>query len=390
VLVHRFAPLGVDVDILLHRLEVEKEVSIQRALLFALSLYDANQFPPAKRTRMLPSLVSIYRDNSDPGLLAAAEWLLRGWNMGDNLKPIDDEWKNDARKRTAWLVQIKKNLADGTGTKQPSWFINGQGQLMAVLPGPVDFWMGSPITQSGREEGKLELRHQKRIRRSFAIAAKEVTVQQFLCFRPKHAYNPQYAPTPDCPVNKVSWYDAVAYCNWLSEQEGIPKEEWCYLPNAAGEYAHGMKLSPHYLERQGYRLPSEAEWEYACRAGTTTARYYGESGELLDKYAWYTTNTMDREMKPVGKLKPNDFGLFDMLGNALEWCQDPSQDYQPATGQPIMDEKHEAAVLDKQYRALRSGAFYYALVSTRAANRNRNVPTVQTNYIGFRPARTFR
>ena len=77
------------------------------------------------------------------------------------------------------------------------------------------------------------------------------------------------------PANIVTWYDAAAYCNWLSEQEGIPKTQWCYDPDQ--KFAEGMKLPADYLSRTGYRLPSEAEWEFACRAGTISSRYYGHT-----------------------------------------------------------------------------------------------------------------
>src|SRR6202043_366575 len=103
--------------------------------------------------------------------------------------------------------------------------------------------------------------------RNYAIAAKEVTVEQFLRFRNDHAYAKHSTPTLDCPVNMVTWYDAVAYCNWLSDQEGL---ERCYEPNAQGAYAAGMKMKANYLQLTGYRLPTEAEWEYACRAQALT------------------------------------------------------------------------------------------------------------------------
>ena len=201
-------------------------------------------------------------------------------------------------------------------------------------------------------------------------------------------------------MNDVAWYDAAAYCNWLSEQEGIDKKEWCYLPNKDGEYAEGMKLAPDYLHRTGYRLPSEAEWEYACRAGSVTSRYYGETEELLGKYAWYTKNSQDRGMLPgeVGKLgvpgdclKPNDFGLFDMLGNALEWCQESMAYYSPGPGgKAAEDIEDKRDIKDKLSRVLRGGSFLNHAMYVRSAYRNWHVPTNRDDDVGFRPARTFR
>src|SRR5438094_7675754 len=93
----------------------------------------------------------------------------------------------------------------------------------------------------------------------------------------------------------------------------------CYPP--IDQIKKGMTLPADYLQRSGYRLPTEAEWEYACRAGAVTSRYYGESEELLGKYAWYGSNSAGHTW-PVGMLKPNDLGLFDMHGNVYTWCQE--------------------------------------------------------------------
>jgi len=267
---------------------------------------------------------------------------------------------------------------------------------MVVIPGPVEFLMGTPRTEAGREggpEGRVEKQHRRRIGRSFALAAREVTVEQFLRFRADHDYNKTYSPTPAHPINTVSWYDAAAYCNWLSEQEGIPEDQWCYLPNDEGKYAEGMRMRPNWLSLAGYRLPTETEWEYACRAGAVTSRYYGESEELLGQYAWFTKTSQDRAMLPAGdRPKPNDLGLFDMLGNALEWCQDgiyyyPDLKYgqcglYPEAG---VDIKH---IRDRLSRLLRGGSFDYRAVFVRSGHRNWFAPANRNNLNGFRPART--
>jgi formylglycine-generating enzyme required for sulfatase activity len=284
-------------------------------------------------------------------------------------------------------VDIRSDLASGQTGKQSYWYVNGQGMTMVVVPGRMKFLMGSPPTEAEREggpEGDAERLHSEGIPRSFAIAAREVTVDQFLKFRPDFDYKKKYAPTGECPVNALTWYEAVAYCNWLSDKEGLDRKEWCYEPNREGKYAEGMRLAPDYLKRTGYRLPTEAEWEYACRAGALTSRYYGETDELLDNYAWYLQNSANR-LQPAGLLKPNDLGLFDMLGNALEWCQSRSAPYRDG-----VDLEEPLDVNDKTTRVLRGGSFFTQGLTVRSADRYMYVPTVRPTNIGFRPVRTFR
>jgi serine/threonine protein kinase/formylglycine-generating enzyme required for sulfatase activity len=381
-LVHRLGPLGADPEILRKRLEEEPELSIRRALLLSLGDFAPGDLPDAQRKPLMTVLLRWYREHPDPGLHGAAEWTLRAkWGQAASLRDIDAEL---AKGKQRQLQQIEEEI--GRGSSRPQWYVNGQGQTLVVIPGPVEFLMGSPATEASR--GENESLHRRRVPRTFAIASKAVTVEQFQRFREDN-YLRQYAPTADCPKPGVTWYAAAEYCNWLSKVEGLPEREWCYEPNKDQKYAEGMRPAPGYLGRVGYRLPTEAEWEYACRAGAVTSRCYGESEELLEHYGWYVRNANGRSW-PVGTLKPNDLGLFDLHGNLWGWCQDRNKPYEIAPdGKAIESNEDLTPLLNTEYRVLRGGSFSHP-GSVRSAYRGALMPTYRGYDIGFRPARTFR
>jgi formylglycine-generating enzyme required for sulfatase activity/tRNA A-37 threonylcarbamoyl transferase component Bud32 len=376
-LIHRVAPRGVDPQVLITRLDEEPDVSVRRALLLCLGEYDDQTLDAGTRGSLVPKLLDLYRDDPDPGLHGAAEWLLRRWDQQAAIGAAD------------------KQLARGKPEGNRAWYVNGQGQTMVVISGPVEFQMGSPASEPNRESD--ETLHARRIARSFAIAAKPVTVEQYLAFlgenptvpRVADEYVERYSPEGDCPMTAVIWYEAAAYCNWLSKKEGIPENQWCYQPNAAGNFEEGMKPAADFLTLVGYRLPTEAEWEYACRAGTVTSRYYGQSDQLLANYAWHLQNSQDRTW-PVGLVKPNDLGLFEVHGNVWQWCHDRHASYATADPSSAADDRADTAtVTDNESRVLRGGSFGDAARNVRSAYRNANHP-VNRNYItGFRVARTY-
>jgi formylglycine-generating enzyme required for sulfatase activity len=140
-----------------------------------------------------------------------------------------------------------------------------------------------------------------------------------------------------------------------------------------------MKVKANYHSLSGYRLPREAEWEYACRAGAATAWSHGSDAALLQRYAWYDVNA-GQTMHPVGSLKPNGLGLFDVHGNALQWCQEIYAE---------VDFKDKGIVYDRYGRVLRGGSFSYPARYVRSAHRIWFGPAERFGYFGFRVARTY-
>jgi formylglycine-generating enzyme required for sulfatase activity len=377
-LIHRLGLLGVDPELVVRRLMEEPDESIRRALLLSLGEFSHETFSQDDRLALLPSLHTIYQTDPDSGLHAAAEWLLRTWKQDAWLEQVNLEWKSGGKRREGW------NSARDSRENKATWWVNGEGQTMVLVPGPVQFEMGSPPSESSRED--LERQHTRRIRRSFAVSSKQITAEQYLRFDSKHIILDKYVRMAELPVVGISWHNAAMFCNWLSEVEGIENKEWCYETDPSGPVARPRE---DHLSLAGYRLPTESEMEYAIRARASTSRYFGETEELLPKYAWYNSNSQMLTW-PVGSLKPNDFGLFDAHGNVYVWCHDLFRDYPIATdNEPIDDPSDiEVLVVNNKSRVLRGGSFINPESYVRSANRNYNLPLNWNDYYGFRIAKT--
>jgi len=175
------------------------------------------------------------------------------------------------------------------------------------------------------------------------------------------------------PMNNVNWYDAIKYCNWLSSKNGLAK---CYKKNADG----GWDLD---RSANGYRLPTEAEWEFAARGGNKSAKTKYSGSNNINEVAWYDETSKLAGPKAVKTKKPNELGIYDMSGNVWEWCSDyyksnfyassPSADPFCGTSQP--------------YRVLRGGSWHYRAELTKVTSRD-GPKAAKTNYnYGFRLAK---
>jgi formylglycine-generating enzyme required for sulfatase activity len=376
-LVHWLAERRLDPQVLLSRWQTEPDVSVRRAILLALGDYDERLLPQESRRDLAAPLVERYRTDPDAGTHGAIGWLLRYcWGRAEELDAIDRELAG----------RPPRPVPDVPA----SWFVGAHGQTFTLVRGPVEFMMGSPKSEPDREQE--EILHRKRIDRSYAIANRPVTVDEwrrFLLANPsiksRDVNVERFSPDGDGPIIDIDWYEAAAYCRWLSELEHVPPEQMCYPEVKA--IKEGVRLPANHLERTGYRLPTEAEWEYACRAGAATSRFYGSANDLLGHYSWFAGNSDDRAW-PVARKKPNDFGLFDMHGNVWNWCQSVRVVY-PEDGGVSPDRETLSPVDEKARLVLRGGAFHRLPSRIRCAHRQFNGPGARNEYMGLRLVRTY-
>jgi formylglycine-generating enzyme required for sulfatase activity len=238
----------------------------------------------------------------------------------------------------------------GTPTPKPADFTNSIGMEFVSIPAGA-FEMGSPSNEAGRDDDEGPV-HQVTIKKTYYMGSYEVTQEQW---RAVMGNNPSsFKGDDDLPVELVSWDDVQEFIKKLNEKEGTDK----------------------------YRLPSEAEWEYACRAGTTTPFSFDDSTLSLHEYAWLW-DPGDRKTHPVGQKKPNPWGLYDMYGNVNEWVQDSWHgDY---NGAPTDGSAWAGSSANRVYRGCSWDA--YSDKFCRAANRADNGRGDRGSYLGFRLVR---
>jgi len=313
----------------------DPDLSQRRALILALGTYEIGEIPQSDRQPIIETLLAEFRNHPDAGVHGAAEWTLRRWGLD----------------REVERAEVDLQQADGTGKR---WFVTKSGSTMISIHGRVSVSMGSPRDETGHTPAESRP-YQNLITRRFALAAKELTRSQFQQFLADRSLQgdetDEYPGGPDAPQIALNWFRAAEYCDWLSQREGLQP---CYRPNAEGYYGVGMGIRPDFLDRNGYRMPTVAEWEYACRAGTTTAWYCGDAVEQLGGYAWHEGNSAIR-IHPVGRLKPNDLGFFDIHGNASEWTSDPPFYHHPAVDAPPALDTWYFMINDQGDRRLRKG-----------------------------------
>lgn len=289
-------------------------------------------------------------------------------------------------------------------------------QIKLVIIPPGEFPMGSTDAQVDQalkwsdslridENTRNRIRaterpqHKVTIERPFLLATTEVTIGQFRQFVAETKYvteaevfgnangagpspseqaekngfdwrNPGYAQIEEDAVSQVTWNDAVVFCNWLSSREKFrpsyertEKTGWRLLQNA-----------------DGYRLPTEAQWEYACRAGTTTQYSFGDDPGELEKYGWFLLKSGSNPVRKVGSKPANPFGLYDMHGNLFEWCEDfyEPRRYDDPAGENI------GSVSDDPPRVLRGGDWYGNALRCRSAFRGYGAQSTRSDDVGFR------
>jgi serine/threonine protein kinase/formylglycine-generating enzyme required for sulfatase activity len=296
--IHQYAAWRNPVATMPEILRDTQDPGFQSGMCAALGLTQPETLAERERQGVQEALADLYRNAPDGGTHSAAGWALRQW--GVQLPRID-------RTRNA--------------PKGRRWFVNGQGMTMLRMPARAVRRRKAAPPAAGLQQ-------------PFFISDRETWLDLFQQFvhdpdcpaekKPRLWGRPTRIiyPTRDCPAGQMSWVDAILFCNWLSRKED---RRPYYSRSTKAEPGKENETEPEGWERNpqadGYRLPTEAQWEWACRAGTTTDYFFGNDYRLAGYYGQLFPSSRARTWPGAGKI-PNAWGLFDTYGNVAEWCWD--------------------------------------------------------------------
>ncbi|MGE3807810.1 MAG: SUMF1/EgtB/PvdO family nonheme iron enzyme, partial [Gemmataceae bacterium] len=348
--------MGIVASQLLDCLERASKAEQRYALLLALGNFTPGDLPAERRQATIDNLIAGYRNDASAACHAACEWLLRRWKV--DVPAAEPDKSIPARE---WFVLE----------------IAGRRLSFVKLPAGK-FLMGSPANEKYRVAD--EEQHLVEITRPLAVLDREVSVslwRRFLddtgrtaAWHKRDARGNAFQKGP-FPASHLDWQEAVEFCRWLTQQAGLPEAEQCYeqVPGAEAQWRF-------YPERAGFRLPTEAEWEHACRGDSPSTFSFGSAHGLLGDFAIALENS-DRQPAPVGTSRPNPRGLFDMHGNVWEWCSDAKASYDGEACDPC-------GPLTGPVRQYRGGSYDNYSRHARCACRISEQLTARFPYLGFR------
>lgn len=370
IFIDEFPAWRNDLARLLPPCKATSDAALRSAICMGVGSIPAQRLAAADVDAWKAVLANWYQAATENVTHSAAGWALRQWN-----------------------AELPNLVVSHRPDPARDWFVNSQRMtLLKIRPGKFKarWQVIDPIDTTMKEVTKLVT-----LTTDFYLSDREVSRGQFQHFmddpecpvaEKATLYSPSGAQWSSHPQTHVKWYDAVLFCNWLSRREGFVP---CY--ERTGKKEQGTRVDTQSLEFDtwrlasngtGYRLPTESEWEYACRAGTATSYSSGEDVDLLRKYAVFSTGNA-RGSTPCGSRLPNGWGLFDMHDNESEWCYDlyggTDETRDPAGP---LEQPYEIA----PFRVLRSGNWASEAFYCQSAWRFSFEPDTTGSSMGFRVA----
>ena len=342
-------------------------------LLLALGEFDLAQLPVDSRQATVDLLGQWYEQDPSSTIHGVCGWLLRQWGQADRVQQVDQTERPYDPNREWFTLKIEVD--------SETFY-----QTYVVIP-PGEYTIGSPAFERGRVPG--EALHRVRLTTPIAILNREIIRREFELSNIVQLLNIEdQAPTGGHPMVALTWYESILYCRWLTQQIGFTESDQVYpAPSELSEIRYPRDNNPRWVKNwpmkrgaRGFRLPTEAEWEIATRAGMQTRFSFGDDETHLEHYGWYNENS-GRQTQVGKRLRPNVRGLFDVHGNLWEWCYGWRGEYN--VGSIRIDPVGSPS---GSLRVTRGGTWANTAAGCRTAARNGTFPASRGSNGGLRLA----